>query len=75
MVLPFLFVGLYLGLKVGPGAAREVTSDDLMKSMKIYRVTKQIKAPDFELRNLDGSLVRLSDYQGRIVLMNFWTTW
>ena len=32
-------------------------------------------APDFELRNLEGDDVRLSDYRGQIVLLNFWATW
>lgn len=27
------------------------------------------------LRNLDGTKVRLADYQGRIVVLNFWATW
>ena len=30
-------------------------------------------APDFELSGLDGSLHRLSDYRGRIVVINFWS--
>ncbi len=30
-------------------------------------------APDFELKNLDGKPVRLSDYRGKVVLLNFWT--
>jgi peroxiredoxin len=32
-------------------------------------------APDFELPTLDGDTLRLSDYQGRPVLVNFWATW
>lgn len=27
------------------------------------------------LRDLDGNKVRLSDFQGRIVVLNFWATW
>jgi len=32
-------------------------------------------APDFALPTLDGDEVQLSDYQGQIVLVNFWGTW
>lgn len=32
-------------------------------------------APDFELYNLDGDTVKLSDLKGKIVLINFWATW
>lgn len=30
-------------------------------------------APDFELPDLDGNLHKLSDYRGRIVIVNFWS--
>lgn len=32
-------------------------------------------APDFRLTTLDGRTVRLSDLQGKTVLINFWATW
>jgi cytochrome c biogenesis protein CcmG/thiol:disulfide interchange protein DsbE len=32
-------------------------------------------APDFELETLDGKKVKLSDYRGKAVLLNFWATW
>lgn len=32
-------------------------------------------APDFELQDTDGKLHRLSDYRGKTVIINFWTTW
>lgn len=32
-------------------------------------------APDFTTETLDGATVRLSQYRGRPVLLNFWATW
>ena len=32
-------------------------------------------APDFELQNLDGQSISLSDLKGKPVLINFWATW
>ncbi|SFD44904.1 Peroxiredoxin [Lentibacillus persicus] len=32
-------------------------------------------APDFELTTLEGETVRLSDYRGERVIVNFWATW
>jgi len=34
-----------------------------------------VPAGDFVLPTLDGRKVRLSDYRGQAVLINFWTTW
>lgn len=34
-----------------------------------------LPASDFELRSLNGEKVRLSDFRGKVVLINFWTTW
>ena len=32
-------------------------------------------APDFELVGLDGEIHRLSDYEGKVILLNLWATW
>lgn len=32
-------------------------------------------APDVAIKDLDGRDVRLADYRGKVVLVNFWATW
>src|SRR5579863_3861261 len=39
------------------------------------RVTKSSLAPDFTLESLDGKSMKLSDFRGKAVLLNFWATW
>ena len=34
-----------------------------------------IQAPDFTLRTVQGDLFNLSDFKGKVVLLNFWGTW
>jgi peroxiredoxin len=36
---------------------------------------KNSEAPDFTLQSLDGKTIRLSDYRGKAVVLNFWATW
>lgn len=42
------------------------------KYQKAIALASGKPAPDFELRNLDGNTVRLSDFKGKIVYMDFW---
>ena len=32
-------------------------------------------APKLELKDVEGRALRLSDYKGKVVLLNFWATW
>lgn len=32
-------------------------------------------APEFQLKDLKGNTVSLSDFRGKVMLLNFWATW
>ena len=36
---------------------------------------QNVPAPNFALPDLDGKMVRLSDFKGKVVLLNIWATW
>lgn len=37
--------------------------------------TAKAPAPEFTLKDLSGKELKLSDYKGRVVVVNFWATW
>jgi peroxiredoxin len=41
----------------------------------LTRITGDVPAPDFILQDTNGRTHRLSDYRGKPVIINFWTTW
>jgi peroxiredoxin len=43
--------------------------------LKLVGNVEGVRAPDFTLSSLDGRKVKLSDFRGKAVLLNFWATW
>lgn len=46
---------------------------EVVEGMDYFAV--DVAAKDFELEDLKGNKVKLSDYKGQIVFLNFWATW
>jgi thiol-disulfide isomerase/thioredoxin len=46
----------------------------LMMATVVYGQGLQ-KAPSLSVKDLRGRSIRLSDYRGKVVLLNFWATW
>lgn len=48
---------------------------DSFTSLKMSRLPAGSQAVPFELTALDGTVVKLRDLSGKVVLVNFWATW
>ena len=68
LLLAGVFIFLIATQLLGRSAAINVT-------VQGGRATVGQPAPDFTTQTLDGSRVRLSQYRGKPVLLNFWATW
>ncbi len=44
-------------------------------SHNLTAIKNDISASDFILENMDEEKVKLSDYHGKVILINFWATW
>jgi peroxiredoxin len=69
-----LSIVVALALSVGnPGWAQ--SPQTLMEALDVKAITPPAHAPEFTALDLQGKTVRLTDLQGKVVLLNFWATW
>jgi len=50
-------------------------NDSSFKFSNQVAIKDNLPAPDFTFSGLDGKMVSLSDYKGKVVLVNIWATW
>ena len=60
-IVGFCLVGLYVMSRRSTSKPKLTTSGNL--------------APDFTVTDIDGHKLALSDYKGKVVLLDFWATW
>jgi len=59
----------------GTQTAQTTANDDAATALGLLPVDKAPMAPDWELEKADGGTMKLSDYRGKVVVLDFWDTW
>ena len=67
--LPVLFLFLFIPA-IFFGEDKDYFSD-----IGVTKVERDIDAVDFSIKSLSGKQYNLSDFKGKVVLLNFWATW
>lgn len=64
---------LGLGMVFGLAISSACSSASIVTSTEAH--AGDVLAPDFTLRDINKKEVKLSDFRGKVVLINFWATW
>jgi thiol-disulfide isomerase/thioredoxin len=72
-------IGLVLGTLIGIMAfamlANRATRIPATRAVSTHQENKPTPSPDFTLKDLEDHDVSLSQFKGKVVLVNFWATW
>ena len=71
LVAVMIYAGVHNARRSGYTAYANISSGQKLPAGDV----KGRNAPDFTLTTLEGQPVKLSDYRGKAVLLNFWATW
>jgi peroxiredoxin len=70
--LPLALAALAVMLGASPAASG---AEDPAVALGLIRPKPPQQAKEFEVRALDNQRIRLSDFKGRVIFLNFWATW
>src|SRR5574341_2636202 len=65
-------LGLILGLLAATTAA---AATHYFQALGLQPPKEEVEAPDFTLKDLNSRKVRLADFRGKVVFLNFFATW
>lgn len=74
-LLVLAVVVIAVGIMLWTGVRKSQSATSTTVSGALTGSVKGKLAPDFELKDLNGNTIHLSDYRGKAVLLNFWATW
>jgi thiol-disulfide isomerase/thioredoxin len=60
---------------IGGGGEIKTESRVVLPGTPVSDPSSKVVPEDFEVRTLDGDIFKLSDYRGKVVVLDFWATW
>ncbi|MDW2884672.1 peroxiredoxin family protein [Exiguobacterium artemiae] len=76
LALGLIGINLYDNQQAKKQAAQEKQRTTILEKTQVDKTEeKKERATDFSLQTTDGKTIRLSDYRGKKVILNFWATW
>ncbi len=72
-----IFCLFFLGgsYTLAASAEEEPAKQNPFEALQINRFDERVDAVDFSLPLVGGEHVKLSDYKGKVIFLNFWATW
>jgi thiol-disulfide isomerase/thioredoxin len=70
-LIPLLFTVVLYGCQKNGETAEDT------RTLPKENITESnlVKAPDFTLKDINDNDIRLSDFRGKVVILDFWATW
>jgi cytochrome c biogenesis protein CcmG/thiol:disulfide interchange protein DsbE len=75
LVIAITYGFLSEGNDVQPVVRETKQSTNKASAQQTGQKKEHPQAPDFVLKDLEGNDVQLSDYKGKVVVLDFWATW
>ena len=65
----------FVGVVTGGQPLHGASVQQVLPALGLTEIPGDLTAPAFGLPDLAGLTVSLQDYQGKVVMLYFWTTW
>jgi cytochrome oxidase Cu insertion factor (SCO1/SenC/PrrC family) len=75
MILAPWLAATLVGVFIGGSLPHAASLQQPLTELGLTEIPSDRAAPAFRLPDLEGQMVSLQDYRGKVVMLYFWTTW
>jgi cytochrome oxidase Cu insertion factor (SCO1/SenC/PrrC family) len=72
--IPILLV-VFVALAILPKLTWSDAAVDPILAAGLQKFKESVSAPSFAIEDMEGNRLKLEDFRGKIVLIDFWATW